>query len=84
METNDTVRISNNGNSRGQFKWLTSTNDLKLYSIKPIEGFVESNSFLDCKVSYTPNSTSGSGKIDEDRMFLRVINFNSRYKMVEN
>ena len=47
--------------------------DTKLFSIKPSEGSVESNSFLDCAVTYSPNLNSGSGKTDEDRMFLRVI-----------
>tara|TARA_B110000503_G_C6825969_1_gene280811 strand:- start:275 stop:526 length:252 start_codon:yes stop_codon:yes gene_type:complete len=73
METTDIIRISNNGNASAYFKWLTSNSDAKLYSIKPIEGYVESNSHLDCTVTYSPNTNSGSGKIDEDRMFLRVI-----------
>ena len=72
METTDTVKISNNGNSAASFKWLASNSDSKLFTIKPSEGQVEANCQLQCEVTYVPNTNSGCGKMDEDRLILRV------------
>lgn len=83
METTDTVKISNNGNSAANFKWLASNSDTKLFSIKPTEGHVEANSQLQCEVTYVPNTSSGSGKIDEDRLILRVDYYYFRFRMEE-
>ena len=38
METSEIIRISNNGNSTANFKWLASNTDTKLFKIKPNEG----------------------------------------------
>ena len=48
METSDTVRISNNGNSQASFYWHPQTSDSKLFSMRPMEGLVAANSFVDC------------------------------------
>lgn len=72
METTETIKISNNGNSAANFKWLSSNSDTKLFKIHPSEGVVEANSQLKCNVTYTPSTNSGSGKVDEDKLILRV------------
>jgi hypothetical protein len=55
FETTEIIKITNSGNARAYFKWLPSPNDTKLFTISPKEGFVEANSFYECKVTYIPN-----------------------------
>ena len=54
FETTEVTRITNQGNSRANYKW-SSQNENKIFSVKPSLGFVEANSYQDCIVTYSPN-----------------------------
>jgi hypothetical protein len=50
METSESIRISNNGNSTASFKWKFIFD--KHFSITPKEGKIKSNGFIDCTIQY--------------------------------
>ena len=52
LETTEIVRIINNGNAPGKFKWTLS--DRKIFTVFPEEGVVQNGSFLDLKIVYKP------------------------------
>lgn len=57
MVTKEVVRLTNNGNATGKFKWLMSASTAtKVFSISPEEGNVPSQKYVDCLVVYKPSS----------------------------
>jgi hypothetical protein len=52
METNEVIRISNNGNAPGKFKWILT--EKQIFTASPEEGEVPSKSYLDVKIVYRP------------------------------
>ena len=54
MTTKEIVKLTNNGNAPGKFKW--NTNNSKIFSITPDEGIVPSMKAIDCVVVYAPST----------------------------
>ena len=52
LETSETVRLVNNGNAPGKFKWTLT--DRKIFTVIPEEGVVQNGSYLDLKIVYKP------------------------------
>jgi hypothetical protein len=52
METSETIKLTNNGNAPGKFKFLLS--DKRVFTTSPEEGEVPSASSIDVKVTYRP------------------------------
>jgi hypothetical protein len=46
------VRITNNGNAPGKFKWVHT--ERKIFTAAPEEGEVPAGGFIDAKVTYKP------------------------------
>lgn len=53
METHEIVRITNNGNAPGKFKW--SHTEKQIFTAHPDEGEVAAYSHLDIKITYRPS-----------------------------
>ena len=52
METSETIRVTNNGNAAGKFKWIMT--EKQIFSAIPDEGEVPAYSSLDIKIVYKP------------------------------
>ena len=53
METTELLRLTNNGNAPGKFKWVHS--EKRLFNVIPEEGEVPAASWIDLKVVYRPS-----------------------------
>ncbi len=51
METVEIIKLTNNGNAAGKFKFLL---DKKIFFANPEEGEVPSNSTIEVKITYRP------------------------------
>jgi hypothetical protein len=38
-----------------------------------MEGYIPAGGFVDCTITYNPSQSSANNKIDEDKLFLKVI-----------
>ena len=55
METSELVRITNNGNAAGKFKWIMT--DKQIFTASPDEGEVPAYSNIDVKIVYKPTQS---------------------------
>ena len=55
METSEVIKLTNNGNSAGKFKFLLT--DKRIFYTTPEEGEVPSQSTIEVKVTYKPTQT---------------------------
>jgi len=53
METQEIVRLTNNGNADAKFKWYT--NEKKVFFVNPEEGVVPNGKYLEVAVVYRPS-----------------------------
>jgi len=53
MFTSEKIKITNNGNGPGKFKFMAG--EKKIFSVKPEEGEVKANSNLELEVFYKPS-----------------------------
>ena len=72
FETTEIVRISNGGNARAYFQWVSQVQDSKIFKLKTTEGWVDAHDHIDCSIIYLPNQQSGAGKADEEKLTLKV------------
>ncbi len=56
LETSEPLRITNNGNAPGKFKFLHT--DKRIFTANPEEGEVPAGGFLDIKITYKPTQTN--------------------------
>jgi hypothetical protein len=57
MTTQETIKLTNYGNSSAKFSWI-NTNSFKCFTIKPEEGLVGPlGACIECVVTYTPSNT---------------------------
>lgn len=65
MTVTEIVRITNNGNAAGNFKWV---NEKRIFTMNPEEGMVPSNGFLDCLLTYNPTPVAGQNQISQQNI----------------
>ena len=68
METTEVIKVNNNGNAPGKFKWDVPNNSV--FTIKPERGEVPAQSSIDILIIYTPSGTNFKG--EADKLILKV------------
>lgn len=53
LETSETIRITNDGNAAGRFKWIHA--EKRIFQASPEDGEVPAGGFLDVKITYRPS-----------------------------
>ena len=67
MFTREKLRIKNEGNAPGKFKWT----DFKNFEPDPKEGKVLPKDYFDCWIYYTPSGNTNN-RFEEEKLFLKV------------
>jgi hypothetical protein len=56
METSEVIKVTNNGNAPGKFKWNLA--EKQIFTVLPEEGEVPAYSNIEIKVVYKPTQSS--------------------------
>lgn len=67
METTETIKIENGGNSKASFSWVQKEDSV--FSISPTSGEVNPHDFLQCQFTFMP---SGNKHVEEENIELDV------------
>lgn len=54
METIETLKITNNGNAEGNYKWDNSS---KVFTVHPLSGVVPSGGAIETFITYRPSAS---------------------------